>query len=87
MGRSRDDCRATCDAQHASQDCRLADTEESVSFLDTAHEAGYVDQPRLTRSLRQLIGQTPAPIVRGDEQLSFLFKTEGGRCAYDRAWS
>lgn len=49
---------------------------QGVSILDTAHEAGYFDQPHLTRSLRQLIGQTPARIVRGDEQLSFLYKTE-----------
>jgi len=27
--------------------------------------AGYYDQPHLTRVLRQLIGRTPAELVRG----------------------
>jgi AraC-like DNA-binding protein len=48
---------------------------QGVSILDTVHEAGYFDQPHLTRSLKHLIGQTPARIIRGDEQLSFLYKT------------
>jgi hypothetical protein len=48
---------------------------QGVSILDTVHEAGYFDQPHLTRSLKYLIGQTPARIIRGDEQLSFLYKT------------
>jgi hypothetical protein len=30
----------------------------------------------LTRSLRQWIGQTPVEIIRGHQQLSFLYKTE-----------
>jgi AraC-like DNA-binding protein len=46
-----------------------------VSILDAVHEAGYFDQAHLTRSVRQFIGQTPAGIARGDEQLSFLYKT------------
>jgi AraC-like DNA-binding protein len=50
---------------------------EGVSILDTVHRAGYFDQPHLTRSLRRRIGQTPAEIVRGDRQLSLLYKTEG----------
>jgi methylphosphotriester-DNA--protein-cysteine methyltransferase len=29
-----------------------------------AHEAGYSDQPHLTRALRSIMGQTPAAIVR-----------------------
>ena len=49
---------------------------EGVSILDTAYQAGYFDQPHLTRSLKQRIGQTPAEIIRGDRQLSFLYKTE-----------
>jgi methylphosphotriester-DNA--protein-cysteine methyltransferase len=28
-------------------------------------DAGYYDQPHLTRALRQLIGQTPAEVARG----------------------
>lgn len=37
--------------------------EQGVSILDTAHEAGYFDQPHLTRSLKQFIGYTPAQII------------------------
>ena len=47
------------------------------SIADATHEAGYFDQPHLTRSLKRLIGQTPAELLRdGSEQLSFLYKTE-----------
>jgi methylphosphotriester-DNA--protein-cysteine methyltransferase len=49
--------------------------KQGVSILDTVHEAGYFDQPHLTRSLKFFIGQTPAQIIRADEQLSFLYKT------------
>jgi AraC-like DNA-binding protein len=38
--------------------------QHGVSILDTVVEAGYADQPHLTRSLRHLIGQTPAQIMR-----------------------
>ena len=38
--------------------------EQGVSILDTVDEAGYFDQPHLTRSLKQFIGYTPAQIVR-----------------------
>jgi hypothetical protein len=31
--------------------------------LDVAHQAGYSDQPHLTRSLRRFIGQTPSQIA------------------------
>lgn len=46
-----------------------------VSIVHTVHEAGYYDQAHLTRSLKYLIGQTPAQILRAEEQLSFLYKT------------
>jgi hypothetical protein len=49
---------------------------EGVSILDTVYRAGYFDQPHLTRSLTRRIGQTPAEIMRGRQQLSFLYKTE-----------
>ena len=49
--------------------------KQGVSILDTVHEAGYFDQAHLTRSLKYRIGQTPAEIVRGKQQLSFLYKT------------
>jgi hypothetical protein len=35
-----------------------------VAIGDTVHEAGYFDQPQLTRSLRRFIGQTPAHLAR-----------------------
>jgi AraC-like DNA-binding protein len=37
--------------------------ERGVSILDTVSEAGYADQPHLTRSLKHFFGQTPAQIV------------------------
>jgi len=42
---------------------------------DTVHLAGYFDQAHLARSLRRLIGSTPAKIKRRETQLSFLYKT------------
>lgn len=50
---------------------------QGVSIFDAVFQAGYFDQPHLTRSLRYYIGQTPAQIAgRGmAEQLSFLYKT------------
>lgn len=49
-----------------------------VSIPDAAHQAGYFDQPHLTRSIRQFIGQTPAQLLDEDrpDQLSFLYKTQ-----------
>jgi hypothetical protein len=46
-------------AQHA-QDLLL----QGVSILDTVDEAGYFDQPHLTRSLKQFTGYTPAQILQ-----------------------
>jgi len=57
-------------ARHATNLLR-----RGVSILDTVHEAGYFDQAHLTRSLKYRIGQTPAEIIRGERQLSFLYKT------------
>jgi len=37
--------------------------QSGMSILDTVHEAGYYDQPHLTRSLKRMFGQTPAEIV------------------------
>jgi AraC-like DNA-binding protein len=48
---------------------------QGVPILDAVHEAGFFDQAHLTRSLKHLIGQTPAKIMRREEQLSFLYKT------------
>ncbi len=51
--------------------------KKGTSILDTIHEAGYFDQPHLTRSLKQFIGLTPAQVTDGNrsEPLSFLYKT------------
>jgi hypothetical protein len=45
------------------------------SILDVVDAAGYFDQAHLTRSLKHLIGLTPARLLRGDDQLSFSYKT------------
>ena len=51
--------------------------QQGVSILNTINEAGYYDQPHLTRSLKYFIGQTPAQIMHQSqpEQLSYLYKT------------
>jgi AraC-like DNA-binding protein len=51
--------------------------QQGISILDTIEQAGYFDQPHLTRSLKYFIGQTPAQILHKSrpEQLSFLYKT------------
>jgi AraC-like DNA-binding protein len=36
---------------------------QGKSILDTVYEAGYFDQPHLTRSLKHFVGQTPAQIA------------------------
>lgn len=48
---------------------------DGVPIVEVVHVAGYFDQPHLTRSLKVLIGQTPADIARGKRQLSYLYKT------------
>jgi AraC-like DNA-binding protein len=48
---------------------------EGVRTADVVHLAGYFDQSHFTRSLKYLIGQTPAEIARGTRQLSFFYKT------------
>jgi AraC-like DNA-binding protein len=37
---------------------------QGVSILDTVEQAGYADQPHLTRALKRFMGQTPAQILR-----------------------
>jgi hypothetical protein len=49
---------------------------DGASILDAVHEAGYFDQAHLTRSIRVLIGETPASVARREKQLSFLYKTD-----------
>jgi AraC-like DNA-binding protein len=38
--------------------------ENGVPILDVVFEAGYADQPHLTRSLRRFFGTTPAQIAQ-----------------------
>ncbi len=52
---------ALCQIERAHQAVALL--EQGVSILDTVEQAGYADQPHLTRSLRRLIGRTPAQIL------------------------
>ncbi|MEP7289295.1 MAG: AraC family transcriptional regulator [Chloroflexota bacterium] len=37
---------------------------QGVPILDVVYQAGYADQPHLTRSLKRFYGQTPAQIAR-----------------------
>ena len=41
--------------------------QRGVPILDTVDEAGYYDQPHLTRSLRRWIGHTPAQLLRAGD--------------------
>lgn len=51
--------------------------KQGMSILDTVFQAGYFDQPHLTRSLKHFMGMTPAQIVDRNrlERLSFLYNT------------
>jgi AraC-like DNA-binding protein len=40
--------------------------EQGRSIADALYQAGYADQPHLTRSLKRFIGQTPGQILRPD---------------------
>jgi AraC-like DNA-binding protein len=42
----------------------MALLRQGVSILDTVEQAGYFDQPHLTKSLKRLFGQTPAQVSR-----------------------
>jgi AraC-like DNA-binding protein len=50
--------------------------KQGVSILDATHQAGYFDQPHLTRALKHFVGLTPAQITDQSrmERLSFLYK-------------
>jgi hypothetical protein len=50
--------------------------KRGTPILDVVHEAGYYDQAHLTRSLQRFIGQTPAGIARGEQQLSLLYNKQ-----------
>ncbi len=51
--------------------------KSGLPILEVVHATGFFDQAHLTRSLRRFTGQTPAQILQGKEQLSFLYKTDG----------
>ncbi len=57
--------------------CATCLLQQGVSIPDTMVQAGYYDQPHLTRALKHFIGHTPAELLqhRRPEQLSFLYKT------------
>jgi AraC-like DNA-binding protein len=59
--------------------------KKGVSILDTVYEAGYFDQPHLTRALKHYIGLTPAQIADENrtERLSLLYNTEPLLLDYD----
>ncbi|HLW02966.1 MAG TPA: AraC family transcriptional regulator [Ktedonobacterales bacterium] len=41
--------------------------EQGRSIADVVYEAGYCDQPHLTRALKRFLGQTPAQLVRDSQ--------------------
>ena len=47
-----------------------------LRILDVVHEAGYYDQAHLTRSLQRFVGQSPARLTQGREQLSLLYNPD-----------
>jgi AraC-like DNA-binding protein len=61
--------------QRAREAARLL--KAGVSILDTVEAVGYYDQPHLTRSLKGLLGITPAQVTTPEDRnpLSFLYKT------------
>jgi AraC-like DNA-binding protein len=59
--------------------------KEGTSILDAVFDAGYFDQPHLTRSLKHYIGLTPAQITdkSRSERLSFLYKKNLSQLNYN----
>ena len=41
--------------------------QNGESILNVVHEAGYFDQPHLTRSLKLFAGQTPAEVIKSSQ--------------------
>jgi hypothetical protein len=65
VGLSRRDLRVIERARHAA-----GLLQEGMSIADVVREAGYYDQPHMTRALRQLIGHTPAVVAGGGQFLA-----------------
>ncbi len=61
--------------------------KSGVSILDAVYQAGYFDQPHLTRSLKRYIGLTPSQIgdQQGRQPLSFLYKKTPASLDYNKA--
>ncbi len=59
--------------------------KEGMPILDAAYEAGYFDQPHMTRALKQYIGLTPAQVVDETRRnpLSFLYKKNPFSLSYN----
>ncbi|MEO8610371.1 MAG: AraC family transcriptional regulator [Chloroflexota bacterium] len=51
--------------------------QNGSGILDVVERLGYADQPHLTRTLKHMIGQTPAQIIRDStlEPLGYLYKS------------
>lgn len=64
---------AICQIERARRAAMLL--KGGMPILDVVHETGYYDQAHLTRSLQRFIGQSPARIARGGEQLSLLYNS------------
>jgi hypothetical protein len=51
-----------CQIERAQQAAALL--RQGVPILDTVYQAGYFDQPHLTRALKRWVGYTPAQLAR-----------------------
>ncbi len=51
--------------------------KEGVPIADVVWRCGFYDHAHLARSLQRWIGLAPTQVIRGDTQLSFLYKTDG----------
>jgi Helix-turn-helix domain len=49
---------------------------QGSSILDTVYDAGYFDQPHMTKSLKRLLGQTPAEILRLSQPFELALTSE-----------
>jgi len=70
VGLSREELRQIERARHAAWLLR-----GGMPVLDVVDQAGYFDQPHLSRALRRLIGPTPGGVAQGQDQLSLLYNT------------
>ena len=81
VGLSRRTLQVIARARHAARRLRAG-----AAVADVVCEAGYYDQPHLTRSLRRLIGHTPVDVARGGMFLDLWpavrYKTRSDRGRY-----